>query len=456
MPPAPIFAALTQTQLLLCVLAVVIGLVWLITQCRVPAFIALILASLAVGACGGLNVGRTCTAFQEGVGALLGAIAIIIALGTVLGKLLQESGGAEQIAQRLLAVFGQRYLPWTMLLLGFVIGIPVFFAVGLVLLAPILFAVREKSGLPFLKLAIPLLAGLSAAHGLVPPHPGPLAAIGVLNADVGKTIFYSLIIGAAAAVISGPILVRVLKLSAGIEPQSTVKPQASETRSDSTMPPFWPTLLTILLPVLLMLLATAADLTFAPGHAVRRIADALGTPLAAMLIAVLVAFWVLGFARGYDSKKLLKFSEECLGPIASVLVVVGAGGGFNKVLIVSGVGTAIADFARQIPVSPLVFGWLVAAVIRVATGSATVAITTAAGIVAPIVAATPGIQVELLVIAMGGGSLILSHVNDGGFWLVKEYLGLSVTETLKSWTVMETALSISTLVLTLLLSQLVR
>src|SRR6267378_1481085 len=208
MPPAPIFAALTQTQLLLCVLAVVIGLVWLITQCRVPAFIALILASLAVGACGGLNVGRTCTAFQEGVGALLGAIAIIIALGTVLGKLLQESGGAEQIAQRLLAVFGQRYLPWTMLLLGFVIGIPVFFAVGLVLLAPILFAVREKSGLPFLKLAVPLLAGLSAAHGLVPPHPGPLAAIGVLNADVGKTIFYSLLIGAGAAVISGPILVR--------------------------------------------------------------------------------------------------------------------------------------------------------------------------------------------------------------------------------------------------------
>jgi GntP family gluconate:H+ symporter len=220
------------------------------------------------------------------------------------------------------------------------------------------------------------------------------------------------------------------------------------------LPPFWPTLLTVLLPVLLMLLATGADLLFAPGHLVRKAADALGTPLSAMLIAVIVAFRVLGTGRGFDRATILKFTEDCLAPIASILLVVGAGGGFNRVLIAGGAGDAIAEFARLAPVSPLIFAWLIAALIRVATGSATVALATAAGIVAPLAAANPGVHPELLVIAMGAGSLILSHVNDGGFWLVKEYLGLSVGETLKSWTVMETVLSVTALLMTLVLDYL--
>jgi GntP family gluconate:H+ symporter len=215
-------------------------------------------------------------------------------------------------------------------------------------------------------------------------------------------------------------------------------------------------LVTVLLPVLLMLLATGADLLFAPDDLVRKVADALGTPLSAMLIAVILAFRVLGTGRGFDRAIILKFTEDCLAPIASILLVVGAGGGFNRVLIAGGAGDAIAEFARLAPVSPLIFAWLIAALIRVATGSATVAIATAAGIVAPLAAANPGVHPELLVIAMGAGSLILSHVNDGGFWLVKEYLGLSVGETLKSWTVMETVLSVTALLLTLALDYFAR
>jgi GntP family gluconate:H+ symporter len=448
-----VFAALSQPQLLLCALAVVGGLILLITRWKIPAFIALLLASLAAGLCAGLSVGEICKSFQEGVGSVLGSIAVIVGLGTVLGKLLAESGGAQQIAQRLLGLFGPRHLSWTMLLLGFVVGVPVFFGVGLVLLAPILYAVRDKTETSFLRLAIPLLAGLSAAHGLAPPHPGPLAAMEILKADAGKTVFYSLLIGAGAAVVSGPLLCRVCAPSWNrIEPVSALGRQF--TASAKNPPPFWPTLLTVLLPVLLMMLATAADLSLAPGHPVRKVADALGAPLGAMLIAVLLAFRILGTGRGFDRKTILKFTEDCMAPIASILLVIGAGGGFSKVLVAGGVGDAIADFARHAPVSPLVFGWLLAAVIRVATGSATVAITTAAGMVAPL-AAAGGVNRELLVIAMGAGSLVLSHVNDGGFWLVKEYLGLSVGDTLKSWTVMETTLSVAALLLALLMNMMV-
>ena len=449
-------APLSPLPLLLCVLLIVIGLIVLIARLRVPAFIALLVASLAVGTCAGLSLGQVCKAFQEGVGSVLGSIAIIIGLGAVLGKLLSESGGAQQIAQRLLGLLGARHLSWTMLILGFVVGIPVFFSVGLVLLAPILYAVRAKSDVPFLQLAIPLLAGLSAAHGLVPPHPGPMVAIELLKADVGKTTFYSLLIGAGAAVVSGPLLCRVWVAWKRIRPQGSLGEQFTPPILQKNLPPFGPTLLTVLLPVLLMLLATGADLLFAPANLVRKAADALGTPLSAMLIAVIVAFRVLGTGRGFDRATILKFTEDCLAPIASILLVVGAGGGFNRVLIAGGAGDAIAEFARLAPVSPLIFAWLIAALIRVATGSATVALATAAGIVAPLAAANPGVHPELLVIAMGAGSLILSHVNDGGFWLVKEYLGLSVGETLKSWTVMETVLSVTALLLTLALDYFAR
>ena len=451
----PFLAALTDKQLLICVLLVVVGLILLIRYARLPAFIALLVASFAVGACGGLNVGQIITAFQEGVGGLLGQIALIIGLGAVLGKLLAESGGAQQIAQKLLTLFGPSHLPWTMGLLGFVVGLPVFFGVGLVILAPILYAVKEKTDVPFLRLAVPLLAGLSAAHGFVPPHPGAMVAVNILKADLGKTLLYSILIGGAAAVISGPLLCKVCRFLDRVQPASNLFRPTQSPQPGCKLPSFWPALIAMLLPILLMALATAADLALDKDNILRKVADALGAPLTAMLISALVAFRVFGTACGFNRETILKFSEDSLFPIASILLVVGCGGGFNKVLVASGVGNAIAEFARQTSVSPLIFGWLVAAMIRVATGSATVAISTAAGIVAPLIATMPGVRPELMVIAMGGGSLILSHVNDSGFWLVKEYMGLSLTETFKSWTLLETSLSLSSLVMVLLVERIV-
>jgi GntP family gluconate:H+ symporter len=441
----------SQSHLLLSAAAVVAGLIVLVARWRVPAFIALLLASVAVGACGGLNAKDITKAFEEGVGAILGSIALIVGLGTVLGKLLAESGGAQLIAQRLLNVAGLRSLPWMMALLGFVMG-PVFFSLGLVLLAPVLFAVREKTRVPFLYLAVPLLAGLSAAHCLVPPHPGPMAAIELLKADVGKTLAYSLMVGAGAVAISGPILCRLCPGWKSVEPAGALGAQFSSPHQPKAPPRFWAALLAVLLPVLLIMLAAAADLLLGTDRPARKIADALGTPLGALLVSVLISFRTLGAACGYDQKTLLKFTEECMAPVATMLLVIGAGAGFGRVMVASGVGDAISELARRAPVSPLIYGWLIAAVIRIATGSATVAIITAAGIVAPAAAAAPGLNRELLVIAMGAGSVILSHVNDGGFWLVKEYLGLSINDTFRSWTVAETVLSVSALALALALN----
>jgi GntP family gluconate:H+ symporter len=248
------------------------------------------------------------------------------------------------------------------------------------------------------------------------------------------------------------LLCRVCPWWNDIEPAGELGRQFKFHHQAKNRPRFGPVLLIILLPVLLILLAAVADLLLAPDQSVRKTADALGTPIGALLISVLLAYRVLGTACGFDRAALLKFTEECLSPIAGILLVIGAGSGFSKVMTTGGVGDAIAEFARHAPVSPLIYGWFIAAVIRVATGSATVAIITTAGIVAPAAAATPGLNLNLLVIAMGAGSLILSHVNDGGFWLVKEYLGLSMNNTFKSWTVAETVLSVSGLLLTLLLN----
>jgi len=452
----PIQAAISQSQLLICTLLVVVGLIFSVTRLQLPAFIGLLVASLIVGVCAGLSVREAANAFQEGIGLVLGPIALVIGLGTILGKLLAESGGAQQLADRLFAMTGPRHIPWTMLFLGFLVGIPVFFGVGLVLLAPILYAVRDRTNTPLLHLAIPLLAGLSAAHGLVPPHPGPMAAIGLLKADAGKTVWYSLLIGAGSAIVAGPALCRVCGFWKKFESAGNLVQQLRPANSPAKLPPFWQTLLTILLPIFLMLLATGADLCLPPSQPVRKLADALGTPLGAMLLSVFVAFRVLGTGCGFDRKTILKFTEDCLAPIAMILLVVGAGCGFSRILVVSGAGTAMAEFAGHGGVSPLILGWIIAALIRVATGSATVAISTAAGLVSPMAAAAPGTNMELLVIAIGAGSLVLSHVNDAGFWWVKEYLGLSTGDTIKSWTIMETVLSITALLLSLGLDKLTR
>lgn len=438
-----------ETWLLLYTLLAVVGLIVLIARFKVNSFVALILASLFVGLCCGMELPKIATAFQAGVGNVLGLIAIVIGLGTILGKMLAESGGADMIASRLIEWLGPKRLHWAIMLIGFVIGIPVFFSVGLVLLIPLVFTTARQAKMPLLYLGIPLVAGLSVVHGLVPPHPGPMAAIGLLKADVGRTILYSLLIGLPVAIVAGPIFGRFVAARFPMPPAGAMVDQLTHATKRTRSAGFGMTILTILLPVVLMLLSSLADVVLAPGTALRQAANFVGSPLVALVVAVLFSFYSFGHACGFNSEQILKFSTDCLGPVAGVLLVVGAGGGFNGVLVASGVGQAIAGLVSSSPVSPMVLAWLAAALIRVATGSATVAITTAAGILAPAVTNIPGLNVELLVVAMGAGSLILSHVNDGGFWLVKEYLNLSVPQMLQTWTVMETLISILALLIIL-------
>ncbi len=388
---------------------------------------------------------------------MLRGIAAVVGLGTILGQLLAESGGAQVLAQTLVRALGERRLPWTMWIIGFVVGLPTWFTVGLVLLMPVLLAVQRAAGTPLMRLGLPMLGGLALAHALVPPHPGPMAAIGTLGAEVGATDAGAVIFFAVAiAIPAGLLLHRPVAWLADRTPADGARPGAGEGDGASVAaaaagrpPGFGVTLATILLPLGLMLLATAGAIVLPAGHALRTWLEFAGDATVAMLLGVLVALGTLGRRFGLDSAQLARVAERSLGPVAAVLLVVGAGGGFSRVLAAGGVGEAVAGLARASGWSPLVLGWALAAGIRVATGSSTVGITMAAGLVAPLAAVTPGLSLELLVVAMGAGSLFLSHVNDGGFWFVKEYFRLDAAQTLRTWTVLATALAVAGLGLVL-------
>ena len=442
-----------STSLLLVAVVGVALVVVLITWLRMPAFIALAAGSFVVGVGARMPFGDIPRAFQQGVGDTLGFIAMVIGLGTVIGKLLAESGGAVVVSNALIRALGARRVDWAMLFSGFIIGLPVFFQVGLVLLAPVLFTLTRQTQAPLLRLGIPLVAGLSAVHGLTPPHPGPLAAIERLGADTGRTLFYSLLVALPVAMLAGPVFARAIGgrvnvAGGGMADQLTGRSTAARAPSLAA------TLTTILLPVLLMLSAALAQATLADGP-IRRWMGFAGSPLVAMLLATLLAMYTFGRACGFDRTRLLRVAEESLPPIASVLLVVGAGGGFGRVLDAAGVDTAIAQAMGGLELSPLVLAWVIAALLRLSVGSATVACVTTASIVAPIAAAMPDVNRDLLVVAIGAGSLIASHVNDGGFWLVKEYFNMTVGQTVATWTVMETIVAIAGLAGVLILGTIV-
>jgi len=434
-------ASLSPNGLLLLALAAIIGLIVLIARFKCNAFIALLLASLAVGVGSGMPLATIAKSFQDGVGNTLGFLAMIIGLGTILGKLLAESGAAEVIANRMVKLLGIKRLDYAIMLVAFLVGISVFFGVGIVLLGPIAFMLARQTKTPILHLALPLAAGLSVAHGLIPPHPGPMVAIGKIGADTGKTILWSLAIGLPTALITGPLLARWVAPRVPVA-LGGLGAEASGKAAAPRPPGFALSLFTMLLPVLLMLIATAADVILPAADPVRQAADFIGAPVVAMLIAVLVSFWSFGTRCGLTGDQILKFTEQCVGPAAGIFLVVGAGGGFSKILDSSGVGKAIGEMALQIPVTPILLGWIIAGMLRIAVGSATVAITMAAGLMLPIVQARPETNRELLVLAMGAGSLICSHVNDSGFWFIKEYFGMTVSQTLKTWTVVETGIAV--------------
>lgn len=439
-----------NTQLLVYTFVGIGLLVALIVRWKLNSFLALVIAGLFVGLCSGMKPGEIGKAFQEGVGGVLGSIAMIIGLGAVLGKMLAESGGAQQITHTFVRVFGTKRIHWAIAIIAFIVGLPVFFAVGFVLLVPVVFAIVRESRKPLLLAGLPLATGLAMAHSLVPPHPGVMAAIGVLNCDVGKTILWSIIIALPITLILGPLAGK-LGSRILVEPGGKIAEQFGPPAEYPNPPSFGLTLFTILLPVLLMLLTTGAELAFSPDSPLRRWSVFIGHPVTALTVAVLFSFYSFGVSRGFNRHQILKFSEECLGAVASPLLIVGAGGGFGKILNASGVGDAISELTTGLPISTLMLAWLIAAAIRIAVGSATVAITAAAGLILPIVANQPGTNLELLVIALGAGSMMLSHVNDGGFWIVKEYFNLTVAQTFKTWSMITTAGSILGLIGVLLL-----
>jgi len=379
----------------------------------------------------------------------------VLGLGTMLGKMMAESGGADRIARTLIDAFGRERVHWAMMFAAFLVGIPLFFEIGFVLLIPLVFIVARRTGVSLIRIGIPLLAGLSVVHGLVPPHPGPLLAIGVFGADIGKTIFYGLIVGLPTAMIAGPIFGKFISKYVPGEASPELMEQLAREPEARELPGFGITLITVLLPVALMLLKTFADVALDEKNIVRQWMDFIGHPITALLAALLLSLYTFGTARGFTAKQIMKFVDDSLAPTAAIVLIIGAGGGFKQMLVASGVGNAIGQMALHAQVSPILLAWLVAGLIRIATGSATVATITGAGIVAPLATMVPGVNRELLVLATGAGSLILSHVNDAGFWLVKQYFNMSVAETFKTWTVMETLISVVAIVFIMLLSMVV-
>jgi GntP family gluconate:H+ symporter len=442
-----------NTRLLLYAFVAVVALIVLIARFKLHPFVALIAVSLALGIAAGMPFGSVVKAFLDGVAGVLGFIAIVLGLGTMLGKMMAESGGATRIATTLIALFGYARVHWAIMFVAFIVGIPVFFQVGFVLLIPLVFTIARRTGMSLVKIGIPLVAGLSVVHGMVPPHPAAMLAVGAYQADVGRTIAYAILVGLPTAALAGPVFATWIAPRIALAAENPMAAQfAGGGAVPREMPSFGISLFTVLLPVILMLCASAADVALDAASPLRAGLDFVGSPIVSLLLALLFSFWSLGYKQHFTRDQILKFAGDCLAPTATILLVIGAGGGFNRVLIESGVGQAIADRALGSHVSPLLLAWTVAALIRVATGSATVAMTTAAGIVAPIVVATPGTTPELLVLATGAGSLVLSHVNDSGFWLIKEFFNMTVQQTLKTWTVAETIIGVAGLGFTLLLS----
>ena len=427
----------------------VVCLVLLIAVYKLNPFITLFVISLGLAIVAGMPLSTVMHSFEMGLGSTLGHIAIVVALGTMLGKMMAESGGADQIAQTLVRIFGAKRVPWAMMIIGLIVGLPAFFEVGFVLLIPIAFTVARRTRTPFILVGLPMAAGLSVVHGLVPPHPAALLAVTIYHADVGRTILYALLIGIPTAILAGPIYAKLIAPHVHLAADNALAAEFTEHDETRSLPSFGLTLFTILLPVFLMLFGSWADSFAPPGSTLNQALHLIGNDDMALLIGVLVSFFTLGQLRGFSRDTILRFSNECLAPTATITLLVGAGGGFGRVLQDSGVSQAIIAIALHSHVPLLLLAWLLAAMMRLATGSATVAMSTAAGIIAPIAMHTAGVHPELLAIATGAGSLIFSHVNDGGFWLVKEYFNMTVPETLKTWSVCETIISVCGLLFTL-------
>ncbi|WP_432119021.1 GntP family permease [Streptomyces sp. bgisy032] len=449
--PEPITSA-GHAQLGIAVLAGIAVIVLLITKFKLHAFLALTIGSLALGAIAGAPLDKVLTSFSTGLGTTVAGVGVLIALGAILGKMLADSGGADQIVDTILAKAGGRSMPWAMVLIASVIGLPLFFEVGIVLLIPVVLMVAKRGNYSLMRIGIPALAGLSVMHGLVPPHPGPLVAIDAVGADLGITLALGVLVAIPTVIIAGPVFSKYAARWVDVPaPERMIPQRASEDLEKR--PGFGATLFTVLLPVILMLAKALVDIVIDdPENLVQRVFDVIGAPMIALLASVLVGIFTLLRPAGFSKERVSPLVEKSLMPIAGILLIVGAGGGFKQTLIDTGVGQMVLDISEDWAIPALLLAWLIAVVIRLATGSATVATVSAAGLVAPLAADMSSTHAALLVLAIGAGSLFFSHVNDAGFWMVKEYFGLSVGQNIKTWSVMETVISVVAGGIVLLLS----
>ncbi len=451
----PIVPSGSNAQLILAAIGGIAVIVLLITWLKLHAFLALMIGAIGVGIAAGLGAIPSVDAFAKGFGDTMGGVGILIGLGAMYGKLLADSGGADRIVDTLVNRSSVKMLPWMMALVGALIGLPMFFEVGLVLLMPVIILVARRSGQPLMRIAIPTLAGLSAMHGLVPPHPGPLVAISALGANLGLTLALGVLVAIPTVIIAGPVFSKFAARWAPVPVPDLFVTAEDEGVDVSTRarPTFVAALVSIGIPVVLMLTSALTDIIWAGSESpAKKVIDFLGKPAIALLIAVIAGIFILGRGGKMNRDAIAESLEKSLPPIAGIVFIVGAGGGFKQVLITTGIGQVIADAVEGSSLSVLFLAWLVAVLVRVATGSATVATITAAGILAPVAENLSSPHVALMVLAIGAGSLFLSHVNDAGFWLVKGYLGTSIGQTLKTWTVMECLISVCGLIGVLLLS----
>jgi GntP family gluconate:H+ symporter len=452
--PPPITHA-GDTRLAIAALVGIAVIVLLITRWKMHAFLALTIGSGVLGSIAGAPLAKTITSFSTGLGATVASVGTLIALGAILGKLLADSGGADQIVDTILAHTPPKRLPWAMALIAGLVGLPLFFEIGVVMVIPVVLLVARRSGQSLIRLGIPALAGLSVMHGLVPPHPGPLAAVSALHADMGLTLALGVLVAIPTLIIAGPFFGWAASHWVDVSPPERMTP-ARPSDELERRPSFIATACTMLLPVVLMLAKALADVIVDDQSSLTyRIFDVIGTPLVALLAAVVVAMFTLGRAAGFSKERISETVDRSLAPIAGVMLIVAAGGGFKQTLVDCGIGKMILDWSDSWHISALLLAWLIAVLIRVATGSATVATISAAGLVAPLAANMTDAHTALLVLAVGSGSLFFSHVNDAGFWLVKEYFGMDVPQTLKTWSAMETLISVLALGFVMLLSVIV-
>lgn len=427
----------------------ILFLVFFISYLKLNTFISFVIVALGLGIALGIPVHLVSQAIKNGIGNTLGFLVIILGFGAMLGKLVADSGAAQRIADTLIRIFPNRMVQWAVVLTGFIVGIPMFYSVGFVILLPLVFTVAATTRLPLLFIGLPMLSALSVTHGYLPPHPAPTALVESYGADIGRTLLYGLIVAIPAIILGGPVFAQTLKKYNPVPLKSLF---SDKKFTDAEMPGLATSILTALLPVILLAGASVMEMVVPGSSPIMPIIQFIGDPVIAMLLTILVAIYTLGIARGKKMGEISSSLKEAIKDIAMILLIIAGAGALKEILVVSQVSNHIGELLQGLSISPLILAWGIASIIRFCVGSATVAGLTSAGIVAPLIPLT-GANPSLMVLATGAGSLMFSHVNDAGFWLFKEYFNMSIKDTLKTWSVMEIIVSVSGILGVLLLNQ---